>query len=138
MGMDILFSSQRLICDGIEVPMQTANSISIYLDKINSTNKITIESSTINILDAKYEMADLEAYFKSIDHLDSKQKISFKSSLSKYKHLYDGLLGDWKADPVDLRLRSDEMPLQLSPFPVPKFTRKHLKKKLRDSVTWEF
>jgi hypothetical protein len=40
MGIDILFLSQRLRWDGIEVPMQTANSNLIDLDKINSTNKI--------------------------------------------------------------------------------------------------
>jgi hypothetical protein len=43
MGMDILFSSQQLRWDRIEVPMQTANSILIDLDKINSTNKNTID-----------------------------------------------------------------------------------------------
>jgi hypothetical protein len=54
MGMDILFSSQRLRWDGIEVPMQTANSNLIDLDKINNTNKNTIDvfaiaSSTMKI-----------------------------------------------------------------------------------------
>jgi hypothetical protein len=34
MGIDILFSSQRLRWDGIEVPMQTENSNLIDLDKI--------------------------------------------------------------------------------------------------------
>jgi hypothetical protein len=71
MGMDILFSSQRLRWDGIEVPMQTKNSNSIDLDKMNSTNKNTrdvfaIALSTIEILDAKYEKANLEAYFKLV------------------------------------------------------------------------
>jgi hypothetical protein len=92
MGMDILFLSQRLRWDGIEVQMQTANSNLIDLDKINSTNKNTIDVfamalSTMKILDDKYEKADLDAYFKLVNHLDSKQKISLKLSLSKYEHL---------------------------------------------------
>jgi hypothetical protein len=83
MGMDILFSSQRLRWDEIEVPMQTANSNSIELDKINSTNKITIDVfvialSTMKILDAKYEKAHLYDYFKLVNHLDGKEKISLK------------------------------------------------------------
>jgi hypothetical protein len=39
---------------------------------------------------------------------------------------------------VDLRLKSGEMPFQLSPFPVPKFHEENFRRKLTDSVTWEF
>jgi hypothetical protein len=79
MGMDILFSSQRLRWDGIEVPIQSANSNLIDSDKTNSTNKNTIDVfaislSTIKILDAKDEKADLDVYFKLINHFDSMQK----------------------------------------------------------------
>jgi hypothetical protein len=57
MGMEILFSSHQLRLDGIEVPMQTANSNLIDLDKINRTNKNTIYDfaialSTMKNLDA--------------------------------------------------------------------------------------
>jgi hypothetical protein len=84
----------------------------------------------MKILDTKYEKADLDAYFKLVNQLDSKQKISLKSLLSKYEHLFDGLLGDWKTDPVDLRLKSGEMPFQLLPFPVPKIHEETLKKEI--------
>jgi hypothetical protein len=84
----------------------------------------------MKILDAKYEKADLDAYFKLDDHFDSKQKISLKSLLSKYEHLFDGLLGAWKTDPVDLRQKSGEMPFQLSPFPAPKIHKETLKKEI--------
>jgi hypothetical protein len=120
MGMDILFSSQRVRWNGIEVPMQTANSNLIDLDEINSTNKNTIDVfvlalSTMKIFDAKYEKADLDAYFKLLNHLE---------------HLFDGSLQDWKTDPVDLRLKSGEIPFQLSPFPVPKIHKETLKKEI--------
>jgi hypothetical protein len=50
--------------------------------------------------------------------------------LNKYKHLFDGLLEDWKTDPVDLRLKSGEIPFQLSPFPVSKIHEETLKKEI--------
>jgi hypothetical protein len=82
---------------------------------LNSTNKNTIDvfaiaSSKIKILDAIYEKADLDDYFNLGNHLDSKQKKFLKSLLRKYKRLFGGLLGDRKTDPVDLRLKSGEMP----------------------------
>jgi hypothetical protein len=81
-------------------------------------------------LDAKYEMADLDNYFMLIKHLDNKQKISLKSFLNEYKHLFDAMLGDWKTDPVDLRLKPGEMPFQLSPFPVPEIHEEIFKKEI--------
>jgi hypothetical protein len=53
-----------------------------------------------------------------------------KSLLSKYEHIFDGLLGDWKTDTVDLRLKLGEMPFQLSPFPVPKIHEATLKEEI--------
>jgi hypothetical protein len=99
MVMDILFLSQQLRWDSIEAPMQTLNSNLIDLDKINSTNKNNIDVS-----------ADLDVYLKLVNHLDSNQKSSLKLTSNKFKNLFDGLLGDWKTDPVDLRLKSGEMP----------------------------
>ena len=66
MVMDIFFSSQKQRWDGIEIPIQTANSKLIDLDKINSKNKnivdtFAIASSTMKILDAKYKQANLDA-----------------------------------------------------------------------------
>ena len=56
-GMDILFSTQKLRWDGIEIPMRTANSKLIDLDKINSKHEnivdiFAITSSTMKIFDA--------------------------------------------------------------------------------------
>jgi hypothetical protein len=123
--MDILFSSQKLRWDGIEIPMRTTNSNLIDLDKINSNKHKVIDifaiaSPTMKILDAKYEKAYLDAYLNLSSHLDASQKSNLKSLLLKYEPLFDGSLGDWKTDPVDLQLKSGEMPFHLSPFPVPK------------------
>jgi hypothetical protein len=52
------------------------------------------------------------------------------------KHLFDGLLGAWKTDPADLRLKSGEMPFQLSPFPVPKIHEETLKKEINRLCDW--
>jgi hypothetical protein len=60
MGIDILFSTQKLRWDGIEIPMQAENSNLIDLDEINSKNESIVDifaiiSLTMKILDAKYE-----------------------------------------------------------------------------------
>jgi hypothetical protein len=84
----------------------------------------------MKILNAKCKKADLDDYVKLVNYLDIKQKSSLKSLLNKYKHLFDVLLGDWKTDPVDFRLKSGDMPFHLSPFPVPKNYEETLKKEI--------
>jgi Reverse transcriptase (RNA-dependent DNA polymerase) len=136
MGMDILFSTKTLRWDGIEIPMRTAKSNLIDSHIINRNyNKyidiFAIASSTMKILDAKYERANLDAYLNLLSHLDSKQKFDLKSLLLKYEPLFDGSLGNWKTDPVHLHLKKGEMPFHLPPFPVPKFHEETLKKEIK-------
>jgi hypothetical protein len=85
MGMGILFSTKTLRWDGIEIPMQTVNLNLVDLDQINCNvdkhlDVFAIASSTMKILDAKYEKANLDAFLELLSHLDSKQKINLKST----------------------------------------------------------
>jgi hypothetical protein len=82
MGMDILFSTKTLRWDGTEIPMRTVNSNLIDLNKLNRKYNeyldiFAIASSTMKILGAKYEKANLDAY---LDHP--------KTDLTKLNNLY--------------------------------------------------
>ena len=79
--------------------MQTTNSNLIDLDKIKSKNEnivdiFAIASSTMKILDTKYEKANLDAYLNLFSHLEASPKIYLKSLLQKYEPLFNGSLGD--------------------------------------------
>jgi hypothetical protein len=67
---------------------------------------------------------------KLVNNLDTKYKISSNPLLNKYEHLFDHLLGEWKTDPLDLRLKSGEIYFQLSPFPIPKIHEETLEKEI--------
>jgi hypothetical protein len=43
MGKDILFSTQQLRWDGVDVPIQTENSKFVDLDTLNSCNKSIVD-----------------------------------------------------------------------------------------------
>jgi hypothetical protein len=47
------------------------------------------------ILDAKYEPADLLAVSKEADHLSVEKQTELHQSLIKYESLFDGTLGHW-------------------------------------------
>ena len=66
---------------------------------------------TVEILDAKYEKANLaEIVSEYRGHLSSQQCHKMLQLLSKFKELFDGTLGDFKTDPVRLHLKKDAKP----------------------------
>jgi hypothetical protein len=53
------------------------------------------------ILDAKYEKADLQSIVRgNCKHLSANQQNKLLQLLKKYETLFDGTLGDWKTEPV--------------------------------------
>ena len=114
------------VIDG-DIRCRAVDATVLALLPVTKNDVFAIASSTMKILDAKYEKANLDAFLDLSSHLDSKQKIDLKSLLLKYEPLFDGSLGNWKTDPVDLQLKSGEMPFHLSPFPVPKIHKQTFK-----------
>jgi hypothetical protein len=61
----------------------------------NSTQNAT--KWVTQILDAKYQKADLQSIFRdNCKHLSTNQQKKLLQLLKKYETLFDGTLGDWK------------------------------------------
>ena len=81
----------------------------------------TTEAERIQeILDAKYCKADLAKLTQECDQLDKTDQQKLLQLLQKYEHLFDGTVGTWNTDPVDLVLKDPTcMPYHAKPYPVP-------------------
>ncbi len=74
----------------------------------------------VEILDAKYEKADLPAIIReNCSHLTASDREKLLSVLLKFKSLFDGTLGDWKLPPVSFELKDSMKPYHGGPYPVP-------------------
>ena len=73
-----------------------------------------------SILDAKYEAADLEKVCSAQDHLRVEEQRQLLALLDKYKDLFDGTLGKWNHEPIELELKPDAEPYHARPYPVPR------------------
>jgi hypothetical protein len=71
-------------------------------------------------------------------HLDVRQQEQLFAVLTKYKVLFDGLLGTWKEHPHDIDLKPDSKPYHAKAFPIPKIHLETLKAEVQPSVTWEY
>jgi len=92
-----------------------------------STRQAT--SRVSEILDAKYEKANLPSIVESATHLTTTQRAGLLKALQDYEELFDGTFGDWKTKPVSLKLKEGAKPYHGRPYPAPQ---KHLGPTKRD------
>ncbi len=71
------------------------------------------------ILDAKYEKADLPAIIReNCSHLKASDREKLFSVLHKFELLFNGTLGDWKLLSVSFELKEDIKPYHGRPYPI--------------------
>jgi hypothetical protein len=83
---------------------------------------ICIRSKTkhmVEILDAKYEKADLPAIIReSCSHLTALDREKLLSVLLRFELLFDGTLENWKLPPVPFELKEGMKPYHGRPYPI--------------------
>ena len=97
---------------------------------------ITTEAERIqDILNAKYSPADLEQVVQECKVLTEEEQGKLYKLLKRLETLFDGSLGHWKTDPVDLELKDpNEKPYHAKPYPVPYSQEKKLKNEIERLV----
>ncbi len=74
----------------------------------------------VEILDAKYEKADLPAIIReNCSNLTASDREKLLSVLLKFEPLFNDTLGDWKLWPVPFELKEGMKPYHGRPYPIP-------------------
>ena len=90
-----------------------------------------------NIVENKYCPADLNTIVKNCKVLSNSEQATLLELLNKFKHLFDGTLGHWNTEPVNLELKQDNMkPYHSKPYPVPYSQEKKLKDEVQRLVEY--
>jgi hypothetical protein len=94
--------------------------------------KVTAEATDriVKILDSDYHKADLRKVVAKATQLNKRQQLSLLRLLQKYEALFDGTLGKWNTDPVNIELREDAKPVSSRYYPVPKINKETFRKEL--------
>ena len=130
--MDFLFSSQTTKWDEISIPMKSIDATledSFYISDSRCIDAATKRMK--QILDAKYEPADLKEIVNSCTHLDNEQQQSLQLLLNKYSNLFDGTLGHWSGDDYNIELKEGAKPYHARAFPIPKVHEEKMKTECR-------
>jgi hypothetical protein len=85
----------------------------------------------VEILDAKYDKADLPSIVKNnCAHLSTPHWNSLLALLLKYEELFDGMLRDWKLPPVSIELTEGAKLYHGRPYTIPKIHKATLMKEI--------
>ena len=122
--LDIKFSDHTLSWQEVTIPMK--NTDELTRQNINEIVELCYESVRLNeitrrtmeILDAKYEKADLSTIVSKCTYLSKEERAALLKLLFQYEDLFDGTLGTWNGPEVEIRLKKDAVPYFSRPFPV--------------------
>ena len=88
------------------------------------------------ILDVDYEIPKLEEEVEKMTHLNKFQRTLLLALLKKHEPLFNGQLGDWKGDPVEIPLtEQDAKPYHARAFPIANIHEGTFKKELNHLVS---
>ena len=90
--------------------------------------------STEEILDAKYEKANLDKVLKNQTQLNHKQRTDFYKFSELHKTLFNGTLGVYPHKTFHIRIEKRGKPKHLRPYKIPHVHLKTFKKELRHLV----
>ena len=88
-------------------------------------------SRMTRILDNDYHKADLPAIVQQCTHLTTVQQQLLLRVLQKHEPLFDGTLGKWNVEPLNIQLKPGVTPYHSRAFPIPKIHEETLKKEVR-------
>ena len=138
LGINLLFDTAQVSWDNVTVFMQLPSRLQgDWVDELEQELLYAHDPDTTDaeriqqIIDAKYCPADLNKIVAVCAHLSKiEQKQSLKL-LQNYEHRFNGTLGTWQTDPVDLELKDpDVKPHHSKPYPVTHSQEKKLKEEL--------
>jgi hypothetical protein len=133
LGVILDFQEKTIKIDKILLPMRNIANLQLKPRKTRALREntcfaqepISTHSATkcvVEILDAKYEKADLPAIVReNCSHLNASNSKKLLSVLLRFELLFDGTLGDWKLLNVsfELELKEGMKPYHGRPYPIP-------------------
>jgi hypothetical protein len=121
------------------LPMRNINNLQLKISRALKQNTCLAQEPVstpndtkraIDILDAKYDKADLPSIVKNNCTRLSRSHCNLLLVLFlKFEELFDGMLGDWKLPPVCFELKEGAKPYHGRPYPILKILKAtHMKK----------
>lgn len=118
--IDLLFSSQTITWDSAQIPFKNADATEQEAYHIDDPQAVSDAADRVKqILDAKYEKANLREVADNATHLTLDEREKLYALLTKYEELFDGTLGTWSDVKHDIEVRKGAEPYHAKAYPIP-------------------
>ena len=77
----------------------------------------------VKIIGSTYVKLDLKQVANNVTHLNAEERTLLLSLLEDFEDLFNGTLGDWATEPVDLELKPGSKPFNSRYYPVPRINK---------------
>jgi hypothetical protein len=139
LGINLLFDTAEIFWDNATIKMQPPETLrgnwveNLEQEILYSQDPETTDAERIqNIIESKYCPADLQKVVEECTHLSAEEQRQLLVLLQKFENLFDGTLGTWKTDPIELELKDPNVkPYHARPYPVPHSQEQRLKDEIR-------
>ena len=127
--IDILNSSKSIKWDEQEIVMCSGDiTVSEMMQMTKDPSAVEAETKRIiDILDVKYEAANLSQVAKEIPNISKEDRKEIFALLKKYEILFNGQLGKWTGPPHTIHLKDNVNPYHGKPYKIPQLYEATLK-----------
>jgi glutamyl/glutaminyl-tRNA synthetase len=138
LGINLLFNTAQISWDNAIIHMQAPETLKRdWIDALEQEILFAHDPATTDaeriqdIIESKYCPADLNKIVEECTHLERAEQRQLLKLLQKFEDLFDGSLGTWKTDPIELELKDPNVkPYHAKPYPVPYSQEKRLKEEI--------
>ena len=138
LGINLLFDTGEISWDGAKIHMQPPSMLkSTWINEMEKEVLFAHDPSTTDaeriqhIIESKYAPADLIEIAEQCKHLNQGEQKLLLRLLQKFEDLFDGTLGTWNTEPIQLELKNpNQVPYHAKPYPVPYSQEKKLKEEI--------
>ena len=123
LGIILNFQDSTIQWEYAVSPMRSTDKQTTYNIQAAIEDSKPLQEATSRmkqILEAKYEPANLNEVVDACKHLHTNERQALHKLLSKYKGLFDGTLGHWKDELYHIELKENAKPYHARAYPIPK------------------
>ena len=128
-GINLRFDEKVIEHEGATIPMRNRDSLNTNLPHLvanameetfeTEATKAMISRMT-RIAESKYEPADLDKVVGSCTNLSTQDQSALYKVLKDFEEMFDGQLGEWKMEPISIKLKKDARPIHARAYTIPK------------------
>lgn len=128
-GINLKFDDKVIEHEGATIPMRNRDSLDVNMPHLvanameetleTEATKVMVSRMT-RIAESKYEPADLNRVVRSCTNLTRQEQSSLFKVLKEFESMFDGKLGEWKMEPISIKLKKDAKPVHARAYTIPK------------------